>query len=198
VIKIWYASVLGTGSRGDLLEGQFSIGDMMGRMLQRTIVACLLLVSSACMASAPMVTFPGVPPVPHVKGLNFGGFFKRHQPVKLVFGISDPGAQMKESLTNAALVIQYLRRRGYPYHIEIVLYGKAVLAVDSWKQRYSVYQDLVTHLNRAGVQFRACYNSMYTLHVKPEDLYSFVKIVPAGILQLVKKQMRGYTVILNQ
>ncbi|MHB1529872.1 MAG: DsrE family protein [Acidiferrobacteraceae bacterium] len=170
----------------------------MRRTLQRMTVACLLLLSSACMASLPVPTFPGVPPVPHVKGLNFDGFFKRHQPVKLVFGISNPGAQMKESLTNAALVIQYLRRRGYPYHVEVVLYGKAVLAVDSWKQRYSVYQDLVTRLNGAGVQFRVCYNSMYTLHVKPKDLYPFVKIVPAGILQLVKKQMQGYTVILNQ
>lgn len=170
----------------------------MGRTLRRIAVSWCLLAVSVCTANARVPVFPGVPPVPPLKGLNFHGFFRRHHPVKLVFGVSDPGAQLKETLTNAALIIQYLRRRSYPYHIQIVLYGKAVLAVDSWKQRYSVYGDLVKSLHGAGVQFRACYNSMFTEHIKVDDLYSFVKVVPAGLLQIAKKEMQGYTVILNK
>ncbi len=170
----------------------------MGRILRRVVVSGCLLAVSVCTANARVPVFPGVPSVPPLKGLSFHGFFRRHHPVKLVFGVSDPGAQLKETLTNAALIIQYLSRRSYPYHIQIVLYGKAVLAVDAWKQRYSVYHDLAKSLHGAGVQFRACYNSMYTEHVKVDDLYSFVKVVPAGFLQIAKKAMQGYTVILNK
>ncbi|MHB1951825.1 MAG: DsrE family protein [Acidiferrobacteraceae bacterium] len=169
----------------------------MSRTLRLAVVVCCVLAVSLSTANAQTPSFPGVPAIPPRKGLDFHGFFKRHHPVKLVFGVSDPGAQMKETLTNAALIIQYLRPRSYSYKIQVVLYGKAVLAVDSWRQRYSVYYDLVKSLHAAGVQFRVCYNSMVTEHVKVGDLYSFVKVVPAGLLQIAKKHMEGYTVLQN-
>jgi len=141
--------------------------------------------------------FPGVASVPPQSGLNFGGYFKHHQPVKVVFGVSDPGAQLKESLINAALMIQYLRAHHYKYQIQMVLYGKAVFAVDQWKMRYSVYKDLMEKLHAEGVQFRVCYNSLYQLHVSRGDVYPYVKVIPAGLLQIVKKQMQGYSYISN-
>jgi intracellular sulfur oxidation DsrE/DsrF family protein len=79
-----------------------------------------------------------------------------------------------------------------------VLYGTAVLAADEWNQLYSGYGDLMQSLHKQGLQFRVCYNSMYALHVEPSDIYPYMKVVPAGILQVAKKQMQGYAYISNQ
>jgi len=99
--------------------------------------------------------------------MSYEGFFKAHNPVKVVFGVSDPGARLKESLINAAYTIKYLKPREIPYHIQIVLYGKAVLSA--------------TH----------------ALKVSADDLYPDMEVVPTGILQLIKMQMQGYTYISN-
>lgn len=159
----------------------------------------MLVLSAPAVAAAPTLpTFPGVLSVPVPKNLGYGGYFKNHQPVKIVFGVSDPTGQMRESLTNASLIIRYLKDRGYTYRIEFVLYGNAVLAADMWNQKYSGYSDLLKALHKQGVVFRVCHNSMYSLKIQPGDVYSYMKITPAGILELVKKQMQGYAYISNR
>ena len=147
--------------------------------------------------NANRIEFPGVPDVPVPQGISYGGFFKAHNPVKVVFGVSDPGAQLKESLINAAYTIKYLRPRGIPYHIQIVLYGKAVLSATPFNEAYSGYAPLFDSLHEAGVKFKVCNNSMHALKVSPDDLYPDMDVVPAGILQLIKMQMQGYTYISN-
>lgn len=166
---------------------------------------CLLapaLLASLCApawAAGPAVPqFSGVPNSEVTPEMNFGGFFRHHQPVKVVFGVSDPGAQTKETLTNAALMIQYLKSRHERYQMQVVLYGKAVFVADQWKSEYSVYQDLMQELHAQGVEFRVCFNSMTSLHVKKDDLYPYAKVIPAGILQIVKKEMQGYQYISNR
>lgn len=168
---------------------------MKKRWLDHTVFLVLLL--SPLITHAANIRFPGVMTVPENPKLSFGGYFKNHQPVKIVFSASDPGKPFQESLNNAALVIRYLKARGYRYDIQFVLYGKATFAADSFSQRYSNYGPLMRALHKAGVQFRVCHNSMYALHIKQDDLYSYMKVIPAGILQLVKKQMQGYAYIRN-
>ncbi len=141
--------------------------------------------------------FPGVPDIPVPPELSYEGYFDEHSPVKLVFGVSDPGAQLKESLINAAYTIRYLRPRGIPYRIQIVLYARAVLSASVFSEAYGSYAPLLDALNRHGVEFRVCNNSMEALHVQADDLYSYMKVIPAGILQIVKKQMQGYAYISN-
>jgi len=115
----------------------------------------------------------------------------------VVFGVNDPTGQMRESLTNASLIIRYLKDRGYRYRIEFVLYGKAVLAADRWNQKYGGYNDLMEALHQQGVAFSVCYNSIYSFKIKRGDVRGYMKIIPAGILELAKKQMQGYTYISN-
>ncbi|HET9122072.1 MAG TPA: DsrE family protein [Acidiferrobacteraceae bacterium] len=167
--------------------------------MTRTLALLLgaALASTSAYAAPVVPSFPGVPPAPLSAQQNFGGFFAHHQPVKIVFGVSHPRAQLKETLTNLALMIRYLKSKGYRYHMQVVLYGRGVFAADQWKTQYSVYHDLMRSLHGQGVQFRVCYNSMYALHVKSDDLYSWTKVVPAGILQLAKKQMQGYSYVVN-
>lgn len=158
---------------------------------------CAWLVTPIACATPVLPSFPGVPPAPLSPRRNFGGFFAQHQPVRIVFGVSHPRGQLKETLTNMALMIRYLKSKGYRYQMQVVLYGRGVFAADQWKTQYSVYHDLMKSLHGQGVQFRVCYNSMYALHVKSDDLYSWTKVTPAGILQIVKKEMQGYSYIVN-
>ena len=148
--------------------------------------------------TTPLPQFPGVLAIPVLKDLGYGGFFKDHQPAKVVFGVSDPTGQMRESLVNASLIIRYLKDRGYRYRIEFVFYGKAVLTADKLNQKYGGYNDLMEALHKQGVVFSVCYNSMYSLKIKRSDIRGYMKVIPAGILELVKKQMQGYAYISNR
>lgn len=165
------------------------------KQLVSIILLAFAMVSISYGNSLPKI--PGIQSAPVKPNMNYGGFFKQHQPVKLVFGVSETGNQLRESLINAVATVRYLKSKGYQYDIQFVLYGRAVLTADEWKQKYSSYGAQFQALHSLGVQFRVCHNSMYSLHVKPGDLYSYMKVVPAGILQLTKKQMQGYAYISN-
>jgi intracellular sulfur oxidation DsrE/DsrF family protein len=100
-------------------------------------------------------------------------------------------------LTNAAYTIKYLEPRKIPYRIQIVLYSTAVRAADAFSDRYAGYGPLMEALQKKGVEFRVCNNSMFAVGVHAGDVYGYMKIIPAGILQIVKKEMQGYTYISN-
>jgi intracellular sulfur oxidation DsrE/DsrF family protein len=149
-------------------------------------------------ALARTVSFPSIPNLPQNPRLSFGGYFKRHQPVKIVFAIGQPGGQTTESLVNGALVIKYLVSKGYKYKIHYVFYSKGVLVADRFNQRYSAsWAPLLGALHRSGVTFTVCHNAMALLHVRSDDLYPYMKPIPAGILSLVEYEARGYQPIFN-
>ncbi|HEC29360.1 MAG TPA: hypothetical protein ENI65_07230 [Gammaproteobacteria bacterium] len=151
------------------------------------------------MPNMPMMSipFPTIPEIPVPKGMGYDNYFKQNQPVKVVFGVSDPGAQLKETLTNAAYTIKYLKPRGIKYKIQIVLYGRAVLPANSFNEEYGGYSELMESLNKQGVEFAICNNSLVALNQSRDDIYPYMKIIPAGILQIIKKQMQGYAYIHN-
>ncbi len=142
--------------------------------------------------------FPGLLAIPIPKHYGYGGFYSRHHLVKIVFGVSGPGEQLRETLTNAAYVIRDLKSRDAPYRLEIVLYGDAVRAADPFSQRYAGEGPLLKALAKAGVEFRVCYNSLVSLHLDPKRVYRTMKIVPSGVLQIVKKEMQGYAYVSNR
>ncbi|WJW74282.1 DsrE family protein [Thiohalobacter sp. IOR34] len=146
---------------------------------------------------AAQIEFPNIPHLPLPEGIGFDGFFETHNPVRIVFGVSDPGSQLKESLTNAAYTIKYLKPRDIPYEIELVLYGRAVLAANSFNEKYGGYAPLIEALHAQGVTFSVCNNSLAHLGEPADDLYDFMRIIPAGILQLTRRQMQGYAYISN-
>jgi len=164
----------------------------------------LLIAFALCAASVaadeplgPPVEFPNVPEIALPAGVNFEHRFTKDQPVKIVFGIADPGRQMRESLTNAAYSIMYLKPRGVPYEIEFVLYARAVLAANQFSEEFSGFIPLMEALHKEGAQFRVCNNAMGSLGVSPSDVHPFMKITPAGILEITGKQMQGFHYISN-
>ena len=164
----------------------------MKRIIQ---VLCSFFVAATCHAAASGM--PGVPNIPLKPGLSYGGFFKNHQPVKIVFAVGQPGPQTKESLINGALVIKYLRAHGYKYKIHYVFYSRAVAIADTFSQKYSSWAPLLRALRKEGVTFSVCHNAMVIFHVKSSDVYPFMKVIPAGILSVAEYEMRGYSPIFN-
>ena len=135
-----------------------------------------MLFSTAVFSAPPgkleVIEFPNIPEVEVPNGVNYGQFFTKENPAKIVFGVSDPGYQLKESLTNASYTIKYLKPRGIPYKIEVVLYGKATLTANSFSEDYASYAALFNELNKHGVVFSICNNSMVALDESTDDLYS--------------------------
>ena len=144
-----------------------------------------------------VIEFPNVPEIPVPEGMSYGQYFTKERPAKIVFGVSDPGHQLKESLINAVYTIKYLKPRGLPYKIELVLYGKAVLTANPFSEDYASYSALYNELNKHGVVFSVCNNTLSALNESADDLYDFMQVIPAGILQITKKQMQGFAYIHN-
>jgi intracellular sulfur oxidation DsrE/DsrF family protein len=169
-----------------------------GRLASAAALAAALALTIPAARAESLPSFPGLAPTPIPENYGYGGFFARHQPVRIVFGVSDPDRQLQETLTNAAYVIRDLTARHAGYRIEIVLYGDAVRAADPFSQRYAGKGPLLKALAGHGVQFRVCYNSLVTLRMDPKGVYGYMKVVPAGILQIVKRQMEGYAYVANR
>mgnify|MGYP001041987941 CR=1 FL=1 len=166
----------------------------------RNVLLALALLASSAAAQEPLgppVEFPNIPDITVPAGVDFDGHFTKDKPVRIVFGVADPGRQMRESLTNAAYSIMYLKPRGVPYEIELVLYARAVLAANQFSEEFSGYIPLMEALHKEGVQFRVCNNAMGSLAVAPGDVHPFMKITPAGILEITKRQMQGFHYISN-
>ena len=53
----------------------------------------------------------------------------------------------------------------------------------------------VETLSKRGVRFVACQNSLDHLNMQRSDLLDLVEVVPAGVSELVKKQMDGWAYI---
>lgn len=168
-------------------------------MMRRLLMTLAFCASTATAAEqlGPPVEFPNIPEIPLPAGVDYEGFFTKDTPVKIVFGVADPGKQMRESLTNAAYSIMYLKPRGIPYEIEFVFYARAVLAANQFSEEFSGYIPLMEALHKQGAQFRVCNNAMGSLNVAMADVHPFMKVTPAGILEITKKQMQGFHYISN-
>jgi intracellular sulfur oxidation DsrE/DsrF family protein len=53
----------------------------------------------------------------------------------------------------------------------------------------------VSHLVKQGVKFAVCANSIKYLGIAPNELVPEAEIVPAGVSELVKKQIEGWAYI---
>lgn len=85
--------------------------------------------------------------------------------------------------------------------IDIQKYNIEVLANSEAVKLYSVNEELdesidsMKKLNNKGVSFVACNNALMAYHIKKDDLFDFINIVPVGVLELINKQSEGYAYI---
>ena len=50
-------------------------------------------------------------------------------------------------------------------------------------------------LNSRGVRFVACRNALKAFHVEQASLPGFIQVVPAGVVEVIRKQSEGYAYV---
>lgn len=50
-------------------------------------------------------------------------------------------------------------------------------------------------LNSRGVRFMACRNALKAFDLEPASLPGFVQVVPAGVVEVIRKQSEGYAYV---
>jgi hypothetical protein len=50
-------------------------------------------------------------------------------------------------------------------------------------------------LNSRGVRFMACRNALKAFDLEPASLPGFIQVVPAGVVELIRKQSEGYAYV---
>ncbi|SHN51411.1 DsrE family protein [Desulfovibrio litoralis] len=95
-------------------------------------------------------------------------------------------------LENTRNTINYKKEYDSNIEIEIVANGNAVL-----KLKNAADDDLSKSLNeiRDDVNIAACNNALKKFNIFPNELYDFVIVVPAGIIELAKRQSEGFAYI---
>jgi sugar/nucleoside kinase (ribokinase family) len=82
-------------------------------------------------------------------------------------------------------------------HIDIITPNETECSIITGLPMDSIddYKSAVSYLNKKGVKFVACNNALKGFNIKEDTLFDFVDIVPAGVMELVKKQSEGYLYI---
>ncbi|MCQ2010260.1 DsrE family protein [Sporolactobacillus sp. STSJ-5] len=74
--------------------------------------------------------------------------------------------------------------------VEVLANGVAVIGYKSEE-----FINQMNSLKDQGVQFVACRNALNAHHILKEELFAFVSVIPAGVVELVEKQSSGYAYI---
>ena len=93
-------------------------------------------------------------------------------------------------LLNAKNMVNYYEENQIPHAVEVVATAVAVRGCLS-AEAGSLEADM-TALNGRGVVFAVCSNAMRMQKAAPEELLPFVRVVPAGVVELVDRQDDGY------
>jgi len=79
-------------------------------------------------------------------------------------------------------------------YIEVLANSEAVKYYDT-TQDFDADINTMDSLNKKGIKFVACNNALVAYDIKKNNTIHFVDIVPAGIVELVRKQKEGYIYI---
>ena len=79
------------------------------------------------------------------------------------------------------------------YKIELVAFGAGLkmMMPKFDKKNEAVLQSLVSY----GLKIRACHNTMLKLHLTKKALFPFIRVVPAGVLEVARRGMQGYVLL---
>ncbi len=81
-------------------------------------------------------------------------------------------------------------------NIIVLIHGTEIVTLA--KKNYPQYQSAVKRMiyyEQLGVEFRVCGDAANDFGYKPEDFYSFVKIIPNAMAEMAHWQNQGYALI---
>ena len=114
--------------------------------------------------------------------------------MKVIYHI-DNNSKWKMVLENVKNMIKTGNELGEKFTIEVLVNADAVIALQEQvainSKLYLEFQELSTE----QVVFAACKNALKKFAIEDEKLISFVTIVPAGVIELTKKQLEGFAYI---
>ena len=120
-------------------------------------------------------------------------FFK-HKVLKMLVEIDYPN--LKRWNYAIAVMSNVMKAFGYnslKYKIELVAFGAGLKMIMPKfdKKNEAVLQSLVSY----GLKIRGCHNTMLKLHLTKKALFPFVRVVPAGVLEVARRGMQGYVLL---
>ena len=111
---------------------------------------------------------------------------------KVVFHLdSDQEPLLTLSLEN----IKNLFKEIGPQHCQVAVVANAKAVTLFRKDRVGTHASDMEELHRLGVHFKACRNAMAKNNVAQTDLCEIIEVVPAGILELIDLQAKGFAYI---
>lgn len=111
-------------------------------------------------------------------------------PRQLVFGIpSGDVNEINRILSTVNNVMKFYR----PENTEVVIvaYGQGLKSL--LKKGDTNVRKRIEALMTYDVEFIACGNTMRTLHIDEKDLLDGIGFATAGIVEIIERQLRGYT-----
>jgi len=113
-------------------------------------------------------------------------------PRKIVFSIdTDDDRAVNHVLSTINNVIKYYRPENTEVAVVVYSQGVKVLRKKSDKDTRVRIEALMTY----DIEFVACENSLRTLGIKKKELIDDLSFGTAGIVEIIERQLRGFTYI---
>lgn len=79
--------------------------------------------------------------------------------------------------------------------IELLVHGHPIFNLkEDYAKEHGVFSDL-KDVSDKGVVIAACNNSLNKFNINKDELLAFVKVVPAGVMELIEKQNEGFAYV---
>lgn len=114
--------------------------------------------------------------------------------MKILFHV-DENCKWKTILENVSNVIKSCNETKETFSIEVAANGDAVITLKEQAVANLKMITELTELSKEGVVFAACRNALNKFAISEEVLLPFVQVVPAGVIEIVKRQEEGYSYI---
>lgn len=109
---------------------------------------------------------------------------------RIVFAVSSPDENdWKMAAHNIPHLISGFQPD--PVEVEVVAFGPGIAML----KKDSAVREEIEQMQKQGVHFEACENSMRASHLQIADLAPGVGTVPSGIVEIVRKQEQGWSYI---
>ncbi|EOT2902858.1 DsrE family protein [Clostridium perfringens] len=114
--------------------------------------------------------------------------------LKIIFHIDEPN-KWPMVLENLKNVLNNAKETNRKYELEVLANSMAVFQLRELIARNTHLIDKIIEPAEQGVVFAVCNNSLNKFNISKDELFSFCKVVPAGIIELAEKQSEGYLYI---
>lgn len=111
--------------------------------------------------------------------------------MKVIYHV-DEAERWSLVLGNVKNMVSYYEEQGEAYVIEVLANSAAVLG---YAASHPEHQAEMKELAGRGVVFAACRNALRANSLEAADLFAFVTVVPAGVVELAERQAEGYAYI---